>query len=737
MNRRKGIIKITLNSDLCVGSGYTYAGIIDCDVCYNENGIPYIPGRRLKGCLREAGELIRVGNLDRIFGSSGSNEICGIMLGNAYPMPVKEYEALNDELTSLKENNSIYAPYLTQQKVLEYYTRVKAQTSINRETGVAKDTSLRYTRVINQYPDGTDKPLSFYSEVEFDCEEDTLCRIVKALRHIGLNRTRGLGNVSCRLEQTESIKADRSAVTGNVQGDGDYIRLDYVIRNEQPLMLSGENDGCTDSYVSGTSVLGALAAAYLSQEGHTAEDGLFQDMFLKGEVIFSNLTPTLYDHDRERFESYMPAPLFINRLKKTRRLVNLVGARDSAADNNAEYDLNNGNQPKHLKTQYVSFGSGNCTQAAVTEPMVDIVYHHSKRQSSASGEEGILYSLEVLKEGQFFKGSIYAKKQYIDELALLVSKDCRLRFGKSKSAQYGACRIVEWKESVPEPIRIKAGERIFVVLASDGIFCDENGYTARYETVKRELPKSLGIKAEDGAGNDGLAYGEAGMAATVVTGYHAMWNLKKPSLPAVKAGSFFEYTAVEDCEIERPFAGEKNLEGFGQVMIYKADGMTYAVEERKSLTAKAGAAKEPDKSRQLLKAVLAQELREYLKGAVWNEAVSTNLRLSASTLGRITLMLKESLNQDGEQTYKKYKERIESIKRKTVRDEAMRLLERLDGDKLVALCRKDEIYDMIVTMCGTNDEADKLIMSMWGESMMNMLVYYKYQKSRTKSSQRQ
>ena len=51
---KKAKIKITLKSDLCAGSGYSYAGIIDSDICYSKNGIPYIPARRIKGCLREA-----------------------------------------------------------------------------------------------------------------------------------------------------------------------------------------------------------------------------------------------------------------------------------------------------------------------------------------------------------------------------------------------------------------------------------------------------------------------------------------------------------------------------------------------------------------------------------------------------------------------------------------------------------------------------------------------------------
>ena len=47
-------IKIELLSDLCTCSGETYNSMVDMDVVYDENGIPYIPAKRLKGCVRES-----------------------------------------------------------------------------------------------------------------------------------------------------------------------------------------------------------------------------------------------------------------------------------------------------------------------------------------------------------------------------------------------------------------------------------------------------------------------------------------------------------------------------------------------------------------------------------------------------------------------------------------------------------------------------------------------------------
>ena len=67
-------LEIELLSDLCAASGEVHNSLIDCDVTYDEYGIPYIPAKRLKGCIREAAlELFELGIItkeqyDKLFG---------------------------------------------------------------------------------------------------------------------------------------------------------------------------------------------------------------------------------------------------------------------------------------------------------------------------------------------------------------------------------------------------------------------------------------------------------------------------------------------------------------------------------------------------------------------------------------------------------------------------------------------------------------------------------------------
>ena len=52
------VIRITLHSDLCAGNGESRGNAVDTDIVLTAAGLPRIPARRLKGCLRAAaGEL--------------------------------------------------------------------------------------------------------------------------------------------------------------------------------------------------------------------------------------------------------------------------------------------------------------------------------------------------------------------------------------------------------------------------------------------------------------------------------------------------------------------------------------------------------------------------------------------------------------------------------------------------------------------------------------------------------
>ena len=562
MGRLIGKIKVELRSDLCAGSGYSYAGVIDSDVSYDEYGIPFIPARRLKGCLREAAKIVCPDAVDALFGKTGDNGTKSILLENGR---IEEYELIAEELEGVRGTKQEEVSYLTPQNILTMYTGIRAQTKLCADTKVAERNSLRYTRVVGQYdPLKSKTALCFFATVEFeDIYKEHLERIAKATRNMGMNRNRGLGSVRCSLIGVQEAKTCGNIPADEENGD-ERVCLAYVLRNQAPMVLSSDNAEVSDSYISGKSILGNLAGAYLREEGKSAEEKEFRELFLDGTTLFTNANLTVPPkEDRNsaaQWPDYTPAPLYLNRLKKTKALINcLMDHKDTPPERKAEYDTEKGNLPKKLKTHYVHEQEPNVFD--IVEPEREILYHNSKRE--------LLYSQEALKEGQYFKGKIYTKRKYALLLKELLA-NTHLSFGKSKTAQYGTCVLAA--ESTGENVKGEdfsgeGGERIAVVMDSDAIFLDEVGrYTVEFEKVKELIGKHFSIPYDKKDVDE-----KSILQTKEVTGYNTTWNLRRPGVPAVKAGSVLVFTIPSgqswswQQEADQLFVGERNLEGYGQV----------------------------------------------------------------------------------------------------------------------------------------------------------------------------
>ncbi len=751
---------ITLKSDMCVGSGYSYAGIVDSDVCYDECGLPYIPAKRLKGCLREAAGLIGLSEdeTDKLFGKSGQDNARGVFLDNAY---MEDYESLYEEL---KHIENPVKEYLTPQNVLDRFTTIKAQTKI-MENGVAKDNSLRYIRTVNHYsPLGREQELCFQADVYYEGlnedDKNAFENTVKALRNIGLNRSRGLGSVKCELKRSEPSR--ETEIGFDTVKEEDIYILSYSVKNLSPLVLSANQENATEKYISGQRVLGYFANAYL-KDGGSAEDAEFEELFLKNEVIFGGLYPCGEADQTNGRDSYYPAPSYINRLKKTGKYVNVSKKIPVTIEEckgiGEEYARGAGNQPKKLKKKFVCFKEG---KILVKEVASDIVYHHAKKSTKQGTENGeLLYAFEVVSKGQCFAGTITGKGKYIKKLAGLLQNG-NLQFGKSRSSQYGKCVLdgvpkiePQRKEKKSDPKTFSAGERVLVILQSDGIFMDGSGYTVRYEQVREQIKKAYGIEEL----NDEVAEKHSEMYSEIevkmLTGYYSVWNLKRPAIPAVCAGSTFEFLLTKELAIpEGPvYVGERIGEGYGRLAIVPNNGEDCCIEEIKE--------KEKEQklnyAKPICKRILLDEMRETLRRC----AVESNIGIdNPATLGRITLMLTDSINQNPDNPNEAYKDfcgRIQSIKRGKVQEKVEKIKNDLIcesndlSSKLKYIEIKDfkevyEVYEKQILRKGKPDESDKEefdafdneLKKLWSGYLMDVLVQEKYnQKSKEQTNRPQ
>lgn len=171
--------KIEILSDWHIGTGLDTATDANALVLKDDKGLPYIPGKTIKGLIKDAViDLIEIGKATdeqlRVIFSRGiyPKESNNSFSDKAFFSDACLAEVLANEIHSKQLSNFLY--------------RNIASTSINKN-GVAKDKSLRVTEVT--------MPLVLEAHINhLEADDKTLLKTAfKLIRHLGVNRNRGLG----------------------------------------------------------------------------------------------------------------------------------------------------------------------------------------------------------------------------------------------------------------------------------------------------------------------------------------------------------------------------------------------------------------------------------------------------------------------------------------------------------------------------------------------------------------
>jgi len=176
--------KIEFLSDWHIGSGLDAGADADSIVLKDKDNLPYIPGKTLKGLLKDAlTEMESVGKadkvmIDKIFG--GVNNDDSTFAGKAF---------FEDAILTEKEQKEIKDHNLS-----EFLYRNIASTAIN-EKGVAVNNSLRTMQVT--IPAILEGKIILKEEIEG--AEELFEKAFKWLRYMGVNRNRGLGR--CKISK--------------------------------------------------------------------------------------------------------------------------------------------------------------------------------------------------------------------------------------------------------------------------------------------------------------------------------------------------------------------------------------------------------------------------------------------------------------------------------------------------------------------------------------------------------
>lgn len=577
------IISIKLLSDLCCYSGEVYNTTVDTDVVYDDYGLPYIPAKRLKGCIREAAlELYEMGlmpHYNAIFGKEGS-DASAFTISNAR---VENYDAKVKELKQFEKTD-----FVNQQNVLSLYTYLRTQTAVDTNTGTAIENSLRTLRVLK-------KGLIFNANVDLENSEyfEEFKNAVSMVKHMGVSRTRGLGLVELKIKNNLSASVKHVLFKENELKNENMIS--YTIHLKSPLICKSAqgNQAKTEDYIAGSKALGLIARSMGS--------GAYQKIM--NDIVVSNAYVSLNGNRS------LPGR---NSLQKIKNQSYVDGKMDIV---DMMY-FKNDNDKEQRTPANIDYMTEKNEVLSVEE---QISYHHQRPSDKSIGRatsrEGQFYQLASICESQTFKGWIYANRETAKQIMNAVSKLGQVRMGYGRNSEFGQIDFTldSVENATNKEILIHDAD---LLLASDVILYNDNGMlVADVNVLKDYLNAYFGV--------DDIEIDTPFISYNTIGGFNVTWKRKKQIFSALAKASCMKIHSDSGFKASYNhsyFVGERISEGFGEIILEKTKKndrvcVYKPVEEERSLN--------KDANLDIMNELLEKELEKRMDARV-RDVVSKN-----------------------------------------------------------------------------------------------------------------
>lgn len=701
-------IRVELLSDTCFSSGEVYNSAVDTDIFCDANGIPVIGGKRLKGCIREAAEELRdwgyMIDVEGIFGARyDKNSV--IHISDAKP---EQYDQYISEL-SVRNDPMLVHP----SRVLDAFTYIRTQTAVDQE-GIADRNTLRSIRVIK-------KGLVFFAPVEFRCDEEKkreyagqMVKICKAVRHMGLNRTRGMGSVKVSFEMDiPAIFKDRKPefITTKCQDGISYSRLDYMLYLHSAVLCKSAAGGQTVCcpYIEGAKILGIIAEAYKTE-------GKGNEEFAKDTKDQTLICSNAYISDGEKRYEPADASLFVVKDDPCQGRCKAVDMGELKDD-----------EIEKLSPLGDKFICYNGQQAEEKKVDMEIRYHHSRPADKSIGHvvssdsDNQMYQIESISAGQTFAGYILGSSDQIREICRLFKKRNHYRIGYNRSAEYGEVSI--HVVGLSENNKTEEGDsvdRFLLRLNSPAILRRENGMVSPdEEKILDQLKKKLGMPELV------LTIEKRFLKFTEIGGYNVTWNARKPSVPVFDKGTaFIMKSSVPICldKINRIWIGERNMEGYGEICAGKVPEQ-YKFEIIKAKEEKLKAVNESEVTSDMLKWLGTRYAEEIVQAYAVKQAESIGESLrkrpnANAVVNQMLMILKE------QEKYSEFKRAVEERYDKGVDAKQ----EKLETAKKIYAFPAEKITEMFPSDLPVNIGEDEVYM--WYFSTLLTQLKYKIRHQR-------
>ena len=547
INKKKiGKIKITLLSDLCTSDGSSYNSSINTDVCYDAYGFPYIPGKRIKGCLRECAielldwNVLTVQDVERLFGTDELNG--GVRIGNAY---LYDYDSM---IKVIDSGNVLFHP----QNIMSKYTYVREQTAINYYTGTAKGKGmLRSNRVVA-------KGKVFETDVEFDKDlEAHLQKCCRIFTHMGMYRTRGYGEIKAELEVTgekECLLSDNHAILNLTDG---RATITYTMILLEPVICkSVAGDAVvTMDYIEGAKILGSILGK-VKQDGGDIKELLDGDEFICSNAYIGEAgkrfteVPACYYSIKNNTDS------FINELYPE-----LKHQEDDNQKENMQL-----NKMKHCYVLEEITEEGVFLKQKHVE--LETSYHHRRPENKAIGhpisskEDSNFFQVESISPGQEFYGFLNGTAQQLQAISKYIEGIHYIGF--SKTAEFGKVSIKIDRVDMEEVSSITTNEIMVKLEAPTILYNDKAFYSINVTDLRKKVEAELGIDKEN------IIKADAYVNYVRIGGFQVTWKCRKPTIDAFDKGTVLHYVLKQPMQIKNTklFLGERVQEGYGETSVH-------------------------------------------------------------------------------------------------------------------------------------------------------------------------
>ena len=518
---------ITFHSNWHCGSGLASGAHLDALVIKDKNGMPYIPGKTLKGIIKEAVYTYisfttkendnRFKKFNIHFGFVGEN-------GETHEGKAFFSNAIVNNYDNIIQNDLCSQMFAS-----------IASTQIN-EYGVAEKNSLRKIEVT--------VPCTLTANISNI--DDEFARIIELafglIKNMGTGRSRGLGRCSFSKIDTDNSQPS----TDNSQQENKDSNNESTIRKYKCTLLTdiilnqrSGTDGnvSTLDFIPGSNFLGIVAKHYKEFKNNAFE------VFHSGKVRFSDANPSL-----NGFRGlHIPSSFYRPKLGEEK--IYLHHCIDQTDDNITKLQL------KQYRNGYYDFSESTIKKVKTDTSFVLKSAHDSENRCSKKGE---IFGYESLSEGLILYFDIETGDVELSNQieSYLLGKQ---HLGKSRNSQYGLALIekAEFGEIKTDDNSIKIDDTNYVTVYADSrlIFFDKHNnptFTPSAEDLGFSSPSEI-----------------AWELSQIRTFSYAPWNGTRQCFDTdrcgIEKGSVFVVKSSKTPENLR-YVGMYNNEGLGKVI---------------------------------------------------------------------------------------------------------------------------------------------------------------------------